>query len=227
MTSSIEDMYEEVKGSDRSLKDSSEIFYCGSPDASILVVSEAPTRSSENENDTLYEIVQKEEKLEKTSRKEYPFNYPSDYEEDKRNTLYKVFVDNVLDFVDDKEKNIGFTDVSEEPLDGKDLEDDLDREKKRILKSKIKYVNPEIVVCNKKNVSILMDRLNEEEVLNYDNDKVETSRDLVLDNEESRTEVKVIFSSSIHVQMSKFSRKRVSKEIKKTCKELDASLVRE
>lgn len=232
--SSIKEMYEEVMGEEKELENLSEIFYCGSPDASILVVSEAPTKSSSNRKETLFDIIEDEKKLDKTSRREYPFNYPPDSEEDKRNTLYKVFVDEVLDFVHNKEENIGFTDVSEEPLGDKenykDLDDKLGEEGKEMrdnLKNKIKYLDPEIVVCNKKNVSTkVLDKLNDEEcVLDYDNDKVDTSRYLVLDNEEPKTEVKVIFSSSIHVQMSKFSRKRVSREIKKICRALDSPLI--
>lgn len=225
MTSSIEDMYEEVKGSDKSLKDSSEIFYCGSPDAFILVVSEAPTTSNNNRKNTLHEIIQ-EENMGKEIRKYYPFDYPSDPEEDRRNTLYKVFVDEILDFVDDKKENIGFIDISKEPLEDEDLVDKVDEngEEKKILEEQIDSVGPEIIVCNKKNVSLLMDKwFGKGERLNYDNNKIKTSNDLLIKD----NEIKAIYSSSIHVQMSKFSRKRVSKEIKKVCQEIDESLISE
>lgn len=85
-----------------------------------------------------------------------------------------------------------------------------------ILKDQIEYVNPEIIVCNKKNVSIMLDEyFGEEEILDYDAREIETSKKILINNEE----MYLIFSSSIHVQMSKFSRKRVGNEIKDKIKE--------
>ncbi len=203
---SIEDMHEEVGKGDRALEDISEIFYCGSPDASILVISEAPTTSKDDGVNTLHEIIQNNDEGE-NFRKDYPF----DDTKYKRNTLYKVFVDNVLDFVEDKKEEIGFVDVSKKPLDDKDLEE-INEENLDVLKRQIEYVSPEIAVCNKKNVSIMLDEyFGEENVMDYDNGEIKTSKEVSVGNEDMR----LIFSSSIHVQMSKFSRKRVTKEIKR------------
>lgn len=188
------------------------IFYCGSPNAKILVVSEAPT-TSKNGKKTLHQIIQDPDKGEEFRRK-YPFSETTETIE--RNTLYKVFVDNILDCVENKKDNIGFTDISKEPLDEKDLERKLEEEKEEepwgVLKKQIEYVEPEIVVCNKKNVSILMDKyFGSEKVLDYEDRKIETSKEITLEN----NKIRLIFSSTAHIQMSKFSRERVSKEIKK------------
>lgn len=107
-------------------------------------------------------------------------------------------------------------------MEGADLDDKVDEngEEKNILKEQIECVKPEIIVCNKKNVSLLMDKwFGEGKPMDYDNDEIKTSENLSI----GKNQIKAIFSSSIHVQMSKFSRKRVSKEIEKVYQEIDDS----
>jgi len=209
----IQGMYEEVGGED--IGDIGEIlFYSGSPDAKILIVSEAPTTERQNGGKTFfamtkerYENGQDAGEIAKFWR-DYPFR--RDLE---RHKLYSLWVDYMLEFVDDKENNIGFTDIYKKPLDDSDLEEKLEENERhlKVLESQIDYVKPGIIVCNKKNVSKIIDeRFGENKVLDLDKKLLETEKGIERDGEN----IRIIFSSISHVQMDRFSRKRLSDEIK-------------
>lgn len=213
---SVLDLYERVADRVGSLPRIDEmLFYTGSPDAEILVVSEAPTFPNGPDDHTLYHTVTEEmsdASCEEVARflRSYPFR------EARRNALYKQYVDRILTFCDRPEDKIGFTDLCKRPLDsfsqGTGL-DDIWKEslccREAVIVEQIRAVNPRLVVCNKKNVSRLLSQafLGEE---GYDDGWPYSTWDEV--PSESLT---LVYSTMAHMQMSLFSRKRLSEEVER------------
>ena len=226
MTSNkIEEMFDKV--SDDLDKDRNEIvFYSGSPDPDFLIISEAPTEKK-NSKDTLFNDIK--EKFEDPENDEifdflrkYPFEEEPKIKEEKttRNTLYTQFVEKILYFLDEEEKRekIGFTDVCKEPLeedDQKFSDESVISELMEIIDKQIKFAQPDIIICNKKNVSKRIYKKynpNNETTDPYDLEfkKLPTK----METEIKGKNTTVFFSSMIHSYLDNFNKKRISNCLK-------------
>ena len=199
------------------------LFYSGSPTANILVISEAPTREMPHGGRTFYaSTVHRHQEGEWDTDEitafwqAYPFTddlAEFGFHSEKRHPLYMVYVDQILDFVENKPETIAFTDVYKEPLDGDDLstalaDDAVDYG--TILKTQLDYVRPEVIVCNKKNVSSTVTQL----LGVTDPGDQEPNVSTQLKVSFPSWETTVVFSGMAHGYMDLFSRQRLSREIK-------------
>jgi hypothetical protein len=132
-----------------------------------------------------------------------------------RNDLFREYVDRILGFCDQPEEQIGFTDLCKRPLaefgSGTNLDDvwsDTAYSREDVLMAQLRRVDPEIVVCNKKNVSRLLSRT----MLGTDGYTGEGWPDSTWDRVPSE-EMTLVYSTMAHMQMSLLSRKRLSEEI--------------
>lgn len=191
------------------------LFYAGSPDAEIVVVSEAPTLPSGPADHTLFHTVTEEmdaRSVEEVSGflRSYPF------QDEGRNDLFREYVDRILAFCDRPEEEIGFTDLCKQPLaafgDGTNLEEvwnESTYSREAVITAQLRMVDPDIVVCNKKNVSRLLSQafLGAD---GYSGDGWPVSTWDAVPSEG----LTLVYSTMAHMQMSLLSRKRLSEDIR-------------
>lgn len=190
------------------------LFYAGAPDAEVVVVSEAPTLPSGPDDHTLYHTVTEEMGAQSVEEiagflRSYPFR------DEGRNDLFREYVDRILAFCDRPKEEIGFTDLCKQPLaafGGGTTLDDVWKEsaysREAIVLAQLRTVDPDIVVCNKKNVSRLLSQafLGAD---GYSGDGwPESTWDAV-----PTDGLTLVYSTMAHMQMSLLSRKRLSEEI--------------
>lgn len=217
MDTSVVGLYERVEAEVGELPPFNEmLFYAGSPDADIVIVSEAPTLPSGPGDHTLYHTVvqeMREQSVEDVAAflRSYPFR------EEVRNDLFREYVERILAFCTRPYEEIGFTDLCKRPLaafgDGTGLEDVWDESvysRKAVVVAQLQSGDIDVVVCNKKNVSRPLSQtfLGTE---GYSGDGwPETTQDSV--PPEGPT---LVYSAMAHMQMSLLSRKRLSDEIQR------------
>lgn len=192
------------------------LFYTGSPNAALVVVSEAPTLPNRPDDHTLYHTVT--EKMADRSVVEiadFLRSYP--FRDSGRNDLFREYVDRILGFCDQPREEIGFTDLCKRPLvefgTGTNLEEVWNKtpySSEEAIRAQLRYVDPQIVVCNKKNVSRLLSRA----YLGTDGYGGEGWPDTTWDRVVSQ-EMTLVYSTMAHMQMSLLSRKRLSEEIER------------
>lgn len=214
MDTSIYNLYERIATDGETVPAFDEmLFYTGSPTADIVVVSEAPTTPNSPDDHTLYHTVTEEKSGEPVDRiAQYLRSYP--FQNHGRNDLYEQYVDRILAFCDDPEEEIGFTDLCKQPLaafgDGIELRDvwnETPFSSRAVVEAQIRAVNPQIIVCNKKNVSTVLSRvfLGED---GYTGGWPSATWDDV-----PRVDATLVYSTMAHMQMSLLSRKRLSEEV--------------
>lgn len=215
MDESILDLYESVSSQVESLPPFDEmLFYTGSADAEIVVVSEAPTLPNGPTDHTLYHTVTIEKSDEPPAEiAEYTRSYP--FDADHRNDLFREYVDRILQFCNDPADEIGFTDLCKRPLDSFTEDVDLDTvwnetpySQQDVIMAQLRVIDPSIIVCNKKNVSRLLSQaLIGTDAYTGDGWPEDTWHHV------SGKDLVVVYSTMAHMQMSLLSRKRLSKEI--------------
>jgi hypothetical protein len=102
------------------------VLHSGSPQADIVIVSEAPTWS-EGSDETVYSMTRRTndrgESFETLCKfwREYPFTddlssfgFPTE----SRHRLYRQYVDKLLSFLEDPNESVGFADIVKRPLEG-------------------------------------------------------------------------------------------------------------
>lgn len=217
MDTSVLTFYDRVAAEMDSLPKFDEmLFYTGSPDAEIVVVSEAPTLPNGPADHTLYHTVT-EEMGDRSVEEIADFLRSHTFRTGERNDLFREYVDRILGFCDQPEEEIGFTDLYMQPLvefgNGMKLEgvwNDTAYNREEVLMAQLRWVDPEIVVCNKKNVS----RLLSQAYLGAEGYSGEGWPESTWDRVASE-EMTLVYSTMAHMQMSLLSRKRLSEEIER------------
>jgi len=210
MDTSILDFYGQVTEETESLPKFDEmLFYTGSPNADIVVVSEAPTLPNAPEDHTLYHAV----------IKEMGDQSPAEVADFLRPYPFREYVDRIVGFCDQPREKIGFTDLCKRPLAEFGRETNLDLEdvwnktpysSEEAIRAQLRYVDPRIVVCDKKNVSRLLSRT----YLGTDGYSGKGWPDATWDRVGSE-EMTLVYSTMAHMQMSLLRRKRLSEEIER------------
>lgn len=225
---SIVGMYEKTKQAAELPEYGEMLFYAGSPTADILVVSEAPTWTNRS-GDTFFakttnyyrngewdidDIVE--------FRRNYPFTdelAEFGFRGKTRHRLFEQYVDELLDFVDSPRDAIGFTDVAKRPLeDNQDLSEALNGQYdyREALKIQVDYVDPSVIVCNKKNVSEVVP-----EIFGL---TPPTKRDEIptrIRVKAGDTHFYIVFSAPAHMYVDTFSKRRLAREIKWSYENVD------
>lgn len=218
---SVLEFYEQVDSMTGKLPSFNEmLFYTGSPDAEIVVLSEAPTLPNGPDDHTLYHAVTAEmgdQSVDDIASflRTYPF------QEGTRNDLFREYVNRILEFCDRPAEEIGFTDLCKRPLAAFDEATSLDEvwnespySREDVILAQLQNVDPKIVVCNKKNVS----RLLSQAFLGSDGYHGDGWPVSTWDRVQSE-DVILVYSTMAHMQMSLLSRKRFSEEIQRLYRE--------
>lgn len=217
MDTSVFQLYDRVEAEVGELPPFDEmLFYAGAPDAEIVVVSEAPTLPSGPDDHTLFHTVTKEMDAQSVDEvAAFLWSYP--FRDEGRNDLFREYVDRILAFCDRPEEEIGFTDLCKQPLaafdDVTSLEDVWDESaysREAVVMAQLRMVDPDIVVCNKKNVS----RLLSQAFLGSDGYSGDGWPESTWDAVPAHG-LTLVYSTMAHMQMSLLSRKRLSEEVRR------------